>query len=161
MKSNLMTRRSVALSLGAGIIATVSRAQDKPATSASSDQIATAGWGALISPAPLAVALELGLFAKHGLNINDVANLGYGGTGIRNLVAAEYLYSEASLAGALVAYKQGVDVRIVTTHMQTSRDFLWVTLPNSSVRSIKDMPGTSVWSSVNPFFHFAFAFRGG
>jgi NitT/TauT family transport system substrate-binding protein len=50
-------------------------------------------------------------------------------------------YGEVALSAAIAAIEEGIDIKIVNSGVRTVADVLWVTMPGSPVKSIKDMAG--------------------
>jgi NitT/TauT family transport system substrate-binding protein len=67
-----------------------------------------------------------------------------GGTTMRNLLAGDLPYGEVGPPAVLAAVREGVDVKIVDSNSVQLSDMLWVTMPNSPVKSIKDLAGKKV-----------------
>jgi NitT/TauT family transport system substrate-binding protein len=107
-------------------------------------EIVAAHWGSDIASMPLAVARQLGLFKKHGVDITGVLTSEGGGTTMRNLLAGDLPYGEVGPPAVLAAVREGIDVVIVDANSVQLADNLWVTLPNSPIRSIKDLQGKKV-----------------
>jgi len=129
-------------------IATLSRigalAAALVATTANAVEIVAAHWGSDIASTPLAVARQLGLFKKHGVDVTGVLSSEGGGTTMRNLLAGDLPYGEVGPTAVLAAVREGVDVKIVDSNSVQLSDMLWVTMPNSPVKSIKDLAGRKV-----------------
>lgn len=113
-------------------------------TMAGAIEIVAAHWGADIASTPLAVARQLGYFKKHGVDITGVLTSEGGGTTMRNLLAGDLPYGEVGPPAVLAAARVGVDVRIVDANSVQLADMLWVTMPDSTVHSIKDLAGKKV-----------------
>jgi NitT/TauT family transport system substrate-binding protein len=107
-------------------------------------EIVAAHWGSDIASMPLAVARQLGYFKKYGVDITGVLTSEGGGTTMRNLLAGDLPYGEVGPPAVLAAVREGIDVRIVAANSVQLADNLWVTMPNSPVRSIKDLAGKKV-----------------
>ena len=107
-------------------------------------EIVAAHWGGDIACTPLAVARQLGFFKKHGVDITGVLSSEGGGTTMRNLLAGDLPYGEVGPPAVLAAFREGIDVRIVDANSVQLSDLLWVTMPNSNVRTIKDLVGKKV-----------------
>lgn len=141
-----LTRRN-ALGLGAGAIATTML--PRAAGAAAFDvEIMAPYYKSLITMAPLAVGLERGDYARHGINITGVLTSVGGGTSIRNMISAGLPYAELSTAAVLLGLKVGLDIKIVHNSIRTVSDILWVTMPNSGIKSIKDLAGKRVGIST-------------
>ncbi|MBI3452598.1 MAG: ABC transporter substrate-binding protein, partial [Rhodospirillales bacterium] len=50
-------------------------------------------------------------------------------------------YGEVSLSAAVTAIREGADIKIVNSAVRTVADILWVTTPNSDIKTIKDLVG--------------------
>jgi NitT/TauT family transport system substrate-binding protein len=111
------------------------------AASATAEQISVTHWGVLMYGVPYAVAMDKGLFKQSGIDIDGILTSKGGGTTVRNVLAGGLPYGEVSLAAAVAAAKQGVDIRIVNSGAATVGEILWVTLPDSPVKSIQDLAG--------------------
>src|SRR5690606_21284693 len=67
-----------------------------------------------------------------------------GGTTMRNVMAAEMPYGEVALSAVVAAINQGVDLKIVHTGVQTVGEILWVTMPDSPIKTVADLAGKKV-----------------
>ena len=108
---------------------------------AHADEIVVTGYGALMTGGPIAVAMERGEFKKRGVDITAVQGSVGGGTTLRNMFGGNLPYAEVSTAAAIAAFNEGFDIRIVANSIRTLEDLFWVTMPNSPVKSIKDLVG--------------------
>jgi NitT/TauT family transport system substrate-binding protein len=138
--------RREACGLGLGAMAAV--ALPRPAHAAFNVEIMAPYYKSLITMAPLAVGLERGDYAKHGINVTGVLTSVGGGTGIRNMIGAGLPYAEMSTAAVLIGLKVGLDIKIVHNSIRTVSDILWVTMPDSGIKSIKDLAGKRVGIST-------------
>lgn len=111
------------------------------ATPAKADQISVTHWGVLMYGAPYAVALEKGFFKEAGVEITGILTSKGGGTTVRNVLAGGLPYGEVSLAAAVAAAKEGLDIKIVNTGAASVYDILWVAPKGSEIKSIKDLAG--------------------
>lgn len=111
---------------------------------ASAEQITVTHWGVLMYGAPYAVAIEKGYYAEEGVEVTGVLTSKGGGTTMRNVMAADLPYGEVALSAVVAAINQGIDLKIVHTGAQTVGEILWVTLPDSEIRSAKDLDGKTV-----------------
>jgi NitT/TauT family transport system substrate-binding protein len=135
------TRRSV---LGMGLGAIGSALFVRRAAAAYSMQIMAPYYKSLVTMAPIAIALEKGLYAKHGVDVTGVVTSVGGGTGLRNMMGADIGYAEMGTASVLLGFKAGIDARIVHDSVNTSEDIVWVTMPDSKIKTIKDLAGKRV-----------------
>ncbi|TQF82783.1 ABC transporter substrate-binding protein [Elioraea sp. Yellowstone] len=115
-----------------------------PAAQASGEQISVTHWGVLMYGAPYAVAMEKGFFREAGVNITGILTSKGGGTTVRNVLAGGLPYGEVSLAAAVAAAREGLDIRIVNAGAATVADILWVTTPDNPVKTIKDLEGRKI-----------------
>ncbi len=120
----------------------------RSASAAYSLEIMAPYYKSLITMAPIAIALEKGLYAKHGVDVTGVLTSVGGGTGMRNMIGAGLPYAEMGTASVLAGFKAGLDFRIIHNSVSTVRDILWVTMPNSGIKSIKDLVGKKVGFSA-------------
>ncbi|MFO7482271.1 ABC transporter substrate-binding protein [Oceanibaculum nanhaiense] len=112
-----------------------------PAAPARADQISVTHWGVLMYGAPYAVALEKGFFKEAGVEITGILTSKGGGTTVRNVLAGGLPYGEVSLAAAVAAAKEGLDIKIVNTGAASVYDILWVAPKGSDIKSVKDLAG--------------------
>lgn len=115
-----------------------------PARAATSVEIMAPYYKSLVTMAPMAVALENGLYLKHGVNVKDVLTSVGGGTGLRNMIAGNIGYAEVSTASVFAGIKAGLDLKIVHNSVRTVRDIVWVTKLDSPVKSIQDLSGKRI-----------------
>ena len=108
------------------------------------EQLTVAHWGVLMYGAPYAVAIEKGFYEELGLNIDGVISSKGGGTSMRNLLASDLPYGEVAISAAISAMEQGIDVKVVHGGVNTAGEILWVTMPNSGIKTIKDLDGKKV-----------------
>lgn len=108
---------------------------------ARAEQISVTHWGVLLYGAPYAVAMEKGFFKQAGIDIDGILTSKGGGTTMRNVMAGGLPYGEVALAAVVAAANQGIDVRIVNGGVRTAGEILWVTMPDSPVKSAKDLVG--------------------
>lgn len=112
---------------------------------AAADEITVAQWGGnSMFGAPFAVALDKNLFKPEGIDITGIIGSAGGGTSVRNTFAGETPYGEATLASALAAAREGIDLIIVNTGARNVGDAYLVTMPNSDIKSVKDLEGKKV-----------------
>lgn len=111
------------------------------AFSVKADQISVTHWGVLLYGAPYAVALEKGFFKESGANVTGILTSKGGGTTVRNVIQGGLPYGEVALGAAIAAAREGLDIKIVNTGVQNLADLAWVTLPDSPVKTVKDLEG--------------------
>lgn len=125
--------------LRAGLIAAAMTLAAAPATRA--EQISVTHWGVLMYGVPYAVAMEKGLFKAAGVEITGILTSKGGGTTVRNVLAGGLPYGEVSLAAAVAAQRQGLEIRVVNTGAATVGEILWAVKPDSPLKSIQDLAG--------------------
>jgi NitT/TauT family transport system substrate-binding protein len=111
------------------------------AAPARAEEISVTHWGNLMYGVPYAVAQEKGFFKKAGVDVTGILTSTGGGTTVRNVLAGNLLFGETSLAAAVAAKKAGQDILVVSAAVESVGDILWVTMPNSPLKSIKDLVG--------------------
>ena len=111
------------------------------AAPAAAEEISVSHWGVTMYGAPYAVAMEKGFFRQAGVDITGILTSKGGGTTVRNVLASSVPYGEVALAAVITAIREGIDIKIVNAGVNTVADVLWVTMPNSNVKSIKDLVG--------------------
>ncbi|NVO13123.1 MAG: ABC transporter substrate-binding protein [Rhodoplanes sp.] len=114
------------------------------AAPALAEEISVTQWGTSMYGAPYAVAMSEGLFKKAGVDITSIIGSGGGGTTVRNLLASETPYGDVAIAAALAAQRQGLDVIIVNTGTRSTAEASLVTMPDSPIKSLKDLEGKKV-----------------
>jgi len=113
-------------------------------SSARAEQISVTQWGVGLYGAPYAVAMDQGLFKGAGIDVTGILSSYGGGSTVRNMLAAETPYAEVALSAAIAAAAQGVPLVIVNAGTRNVAEFVWVTMPNSPIREMKDLVGKKV-----------------
>ncbi len=113
-------------------------------STAQAAEVTVTHWGVLMYGAPYAVAIEKGFYKEAGVDVTGVLTSKGGGTTMRNVMAASMPYGEVSLAAVVAAINQGIDLKIVHTGVQTVGEILWVTLPDSPIKTAADLNGQKV-----------------
>lgn len=112
------------------------------ASSAGAEDIAIANYGVAMNGMPFVIAVQKGYFKEEGApNITGVMTDNGGGTTVRNLTAGNLVFGESSLAAVVQAIQSGADIKIVSEDASLVTDISFVTMPNSPVKSIKDIKG--------------------
>ena len=127
-----------------GAIAGLALATVTATMSARADEILATHYGALLTSAPIAVALERGEFTKRGVDITSVISTTGGATALRNMFAGKIPYAEVATAAALAAIREGYDVKIVNAAARSIDDLVLTMLPGSNIHSLKDLAGKKV-----------------
>ena len=114
------------------------------AAPARAEEISVTQYGTSMYGAPFAVAMERGLFGKAGIDVSGINGSGGGGTTVRNILASPLPYGEVATAAAIAAAAQGLDVVIVNVGTRTVAESTLVTMPNSELKSAKELAGKKV-----------------
>jgi NitT/TauT family transport system substrate-binding protein len=93
------------------------------------------------SGAPYAIALEKGLFKKHGVDITGVISGAGGGSSVRNAMASELGFGDVTAAPVIAAADQGQDVKIISLTSRSLADLVIVVMPDSPLKTAADMKG--------------------
>ena len=113
----------------------------RPATAA---DISVTQYGTSFYGVPYTVAQQEGLFKKAGIDITGFVGSAGGGTTVRNILASDTPYGEVAIGAALAAAAQGLDVVFVNVGTRSVAESTLVTLPDSSVKTLEDLPGRKV-----------------
>ena len=105
------------------------------------EEIVVSNYGITVNGMPYAVAQALGYFKEEGADVTGILSSGGGGTTIRNLLGGNHAYAESSLASIVAAAKKGAKLKIISGNAHTVAEFYWVVLPDSPIKSIKDLKG--------------------
>jgi NitT/TauT family transport system substrate-binding protein len=108
------------------------------------EQISVTHWGVLLYGAPYAVAMERGYFRQAGIDISGIFSSKGGGTTVRNMILGGLPFGEVALSSAIAAEREGLDIRIVCGGVQNLSDQVWVTLPDSPLKTIADLKGKKI-----------------
>src|SRR5690606_3158080 len=98
-------------------------------------------WGVLLYGVPYAVAMELGYFEEHGIDLAGIMTSEGGGTTVRNVLSGRLPFGEVSTVAAVTAYNAGAPLVIVGGGSRSVAEILWVTRPGDPIRSIEDFKG--------------------
>jgi NitT/TauT family transport system substrate-binding protein len=116
---------------------------------AAAEEIGAAQYGSSTSGFPYAIALEKGFFKEAGVDITGIRGTSGGGADVRNLIAGGLPYADASFGSVVTAIQKGADLAIVSDNGHSVSSFVWVTKPDSRIRSVKDLKGARMGFS-NP-----------
>ncbi|HZA49732.1 MAG TPA: ABC transporter substrate-binding protein, partial [Myxococcaceae bacterium] len=94
--------------------------------------------------APYAVAMAKGYFKEGRVDIDGILTSKGGGTTMRNVLASGLPYGEVAVSAAVAASRAGIPVRIVNAGVVNVGEILWVTMPDSPVKTIKDLQGRKI-----------------
>jgi NitT/TauT family transport system substrate-binding protein len=93
------------------------------------------------SGAPYGVAIEQGFFKKAGIDITGVISGAGGGTSVRSAIASDLGFGDVSPAPVIAAIEQGQDIKIVALGSRSLADNVVIVMPNSAIKSVKDLKG--------------------
>ncbi len=107
-------------------------------------EIEVTNYGTTTNGMPFAVAMAKGFFKEAGANITGIRGSEGGGTTIRNMLGGNMPYGESSLAAAVLAIQGGADLKIISHNVYTVAEFYWLTKPDSTIRTLKDLKGKRI-----------------
>jgi NitT/TauT family transport system substrate-binding protein len=93
------------------------------------------------SGASYAIALEKGMFKKHGIDITGIVSGAGGGNSVRNAMATTLGYGDVTAAPVIAAAAQGQDVKIVSMTSRSLADLVLIVMPNSPLKKAADLKG--------------------
>src|SRR5665213_1670195 len=114
------------------------------APAARAETITVTHWGGQFYGVPYAVAMDKGLFKKHGVDVTGILTAAGGGTAVRNTLAGGIPFGEVSLAAAVQAINAGQKLIIIGAGAQTVVDQMWVVKKESPLTGIKDLVGKKI-----------------
>jgi NitT/TauT family transport system substrate-binding protein len=114
------------------------------ATSANAIEISVSNYAVSPGSMPLAVALKKGYFQEAGADITAIRSAPGSAPAIREMIAGDLPYAEAGITGAIAAIKSGAQLKIVSTDVNTFAEVTWVTMPNSSIKTLADVKGKKI-----------------
>jgi len=112
--------------------------------SASAEEIAASQYGVAPGTYPYAIAMGLGLFQKHGVDVSAIRSAPGSTPTIRELVSGGLAYADAGITGVLQARAAGADVVPIGCSVNTFSEVIWVTMPDSTVTSINELRGQRI-----------------
>jgi NitT/TauT family transport system substrate-binding protein len=93
------------------------------------------------SGAPYGVGIEKGFLKKAGIDITGVISGAGGGTSVRSAIASDFGFGDVSPAPVIAAIEQGQDIKIVALGSRSLADNVVIVMPNSPIKSVKDLKG--------------------
>ena len=90
---------------------------------------------------PYAVAMKKGFFKEAGIDVTGILTSKGGGTTVRNVLEGGLPFGEVALSAAIAAIQEGADIKIVMGAVRSAADVYWVTMPDSPIKSVKDLVG--------------------
>jgi NitT/TauT family transport system substrate-binding protein len=110
-------------------------------SAAHAEEIAVAQYGSSVSGMPWVIALEKGFFRDAGADVTGIRGSTGGSTEIRNMIAGELAYADTGLAAVISAARSGAELKIVNENSHTTAQFVWIAMPNSTVKALADIKG--------------------
>ena len=107
-------------------------------------EITVTHWGVLLYGVPYAIAMELGFFAEHGIDLQGIVTSDGGGTTVRNVLAGRLPFGEVSTVAAVTAYNAGAPLVIVGGGARSVAEILWVARPGDPMSTIHDFRGKTI-----------------
>jgi NitT/TauT family transport system substrate-binding protein len=109
------------------------------------DKLSVTQYGVNIATLPWAIALEKGLFARQGVDIDGILGSNGGGTSIRNVLANTNLpFGEVSFAAAVAAIQTGLNLKIVYSAVNNFGDLAWLTRKDAPYKTLADLKGHTI-----------------
>jgi NitT/TauT family transport system substrate-binding protein len=115
-----------------------------PSNSRAADQISISNYGVSPGSFPWTIALEKGLFKKYGVDISAIRSSPGSAPAIREMIAGNLPFAEAGITATIAAIKGGAEVRVVASTVNTFSEVIWVTMPDSPVKTINDIKGKRI-----------------
>ncbi|MCO5089640.1 ABC transporter substrate-binding protein [Bosea sp. (in: a-proteobacteria)] len=107
-------------------------------------EISVSNYGVSPGSMPMAIALKKGFFKEAGADITAIRSSPGSAPAIRELIAGDLPFAEAGITGAIAAIKNGAQLKIISMDVNTFAEVTWITMPNSSVKSLADLKGKRV-----------------
>lgn len=126
----------------AALVATACSLLALPAQAA--DRIAVSQYGIIVETLPWAIALDKGMFAKEGLDVDGFIDSTGGGTTVRNMLAGNIPFAEIAVPAAVAAMQNGVDMKVVYGAVNNMGDLSWLVRKDSPIHSMQDLKGKKV-----------------
>jgi len=93
---------------------------------------------------PYAIALAKGWFREEGADVSGIRSSPGGAPTIRNLLSGGLAYCEAGPNAVVAANRSGADIRIIAGTVNTLAEIRWVTMPDSSIKTLADFRGKRI-----------------
>jgi NitT/TauT family transport system substrate-binding protein len=111
-------------------------------SAARAEEIVVSGYGVSPGSIPYAIIVAKGYFKEEGIDVTIRSAVG--SAVVRTLVAGDLPYGEASIVAVAAANEQGANIRIISSNINTMGEVIWVTMPDSAVKSVKDLKGKRI-----------------
>lgn len=93
---------------------------------------------------PHGIALVKGFYKEQGVDVTAIRSSPGSSPAIREMIAGNLPFAEAGITGAIGAIKAGADIKIIGSSVNTFSEVNWITMPNSTVKTIQDLKGRKV-----------------
>lgn len=127
-----------------GLVMVLALASFLTATAATATEIEVTNYRTTTNGMPYAIAKAKGFFKEAGADITAIRGSEGGGTSVRNMLGGNMPYGEVSLSAAVLAIQAGADLKIISENVNTVAEFYWLTKPDSSIRTLKDLKGKRI-----------------
>jgi len=111
---------------------------------AAAETLSVSQYGLVNADLPWAIALKKGFFQQEGVNIERIIPGQGGGTALRNMLASDLPYGVVATSAALAGIRAGIELKIVSTVSDNIGEIALVVLPDSPLRTIKDLAGKKI-----------------
>ncbi len=108
---------------------------------AAAEEIEISNYGVGTNGMPYGVAWKKGFFKEVGIDVTGIRSSPGGAPTIRNMLAGNLAFAEAGLTAILAATRGGADIKIISGTTDTTAEIGWVVMPNSPIKTIKDLKG--------------------
>jgi len=132
-----MTKNRAALLAGAVGLAVLIAFPPAPMA----EEIEISNYGVGTNGMPYGVAWKKGFFKEVGIDVTGIRSSPGGAPTIRNMLAGNLAFAEAGLTAILAATRGGADIKIISGTTDTTAEIWWVVMPDSPVKTIKDLKG--------------------
>ena len=112
--------------------------------SSAAETLSVSQYGLVNADLPWAIALKKNFFKDEGVAIDQIVPGQGGATAVRNMMASDLPYGVVATSAALAGIRAGLHLKIVNTVSDNIGEIALVTLPNSPIRSIKDLAGKKI-----------------
>jgi NitT/TauT family transport system substrate-binding protein len=105
------------------------------------DRISIGQYGVNVETLPWAIAINRGIFAKDGVDIDGYIGANGGGTSVRNMMASSVPIAQMAPAAEVAAVQSGLDLKIIWASANNLGDLSWVVRADSPYHKIGDLKG--------------------
>lgn len=105
------------------------------------DRISIGQYGVNVETLPWAIALQKGILAKDGVDIDGFIGANGGGTSVRNMMASSVPVAQMAPSAMVAALNSGLPVTIVWGAVNNIGDLSWVVRKDSPYKTLADLKG--------------------